>query len=215
MAAHKHMKKMHTPLPPEGLSKAQIKKIHAQTVREKGNEHIARENKHRAAAAVPLPGSLREAFSDFPKTVCGFKLLPVVASHISILQQIDSPLLKVFAIQSGHYTAKQKEAALKKLSASRKSALEDSAEVLFVFSNAPAALREVMSRGRAHFLKTALANTLDKMPPSVDWDALSMDLAQHFFLSFATALEHEAASNGEGGEMSFPAGPATTASAGS
>jgi hypothetical protein len=50
------------------------------------------------ANAIPMPGELPKAFPVTEKTLCGFRLLPCTLGHTQLLQEIKSPLVKVFAV---------------------------------------------------------------------------------------------------------------------
>jgi len=164
------------------------------------------------ANAAPLPGPLREAFASDPPQILGLRLQPITATHIAALTRINNPFVTGIALGFAHAAAKtrkEKNAIAAKVAAMPVT-LEDTVEVLYLFTLAPAEVRHKLTHGPKRIREEAVA-LLDGLPPvPLDW--LGAALAQHYTRSFETRVKYELAR--EKDEINFPTPAQATASAG-
>lgn len=174
------------------------------------------------AAATPFPGPLLAAFSPPSRSICGLKLLPVVASHLLFLQQIESPLLAVANITARFQDdPAARDHAIAELVAPRPSESDAQAaarlaqqtfESLFIFITPPDQVRDLLRKGRSIFTEAALTATADRLPVTALPDVQRI-IAEHLGAAFATAVEYAAPPAPDGSFTSAPA-ETPTASAG-
>lgn len=189
------------------------------------------------AAAVPLPGPLREAFTDGTRTVGDYVLLPVTLGMTAVLDQLDSPLLQIlrilreeFAKPSEHQDnpastdgaaahQKQMAAANARILKEVKGGPLSNVETVYCFLTPPAKLRRLLGSndeaGRLRFREAAMAELGDRLHPSELAD-LQQACARHYTDSFATIVQYNAKAPESGEDVFFsaPAAGTTTASAG-
>jgi hypothetical protein len=177
-----------------------------------------RQGRLAAAQATPLPGPLAEAFADGKRKVCGFEMLPVVAAHMVILQQIGSPMLKLARIflQTKELTEAEREKRI--LEETEKDRLArgetegesaarldvETVETFFVFITPPAEMRRLLLKGRPTFREAAMERVMDRLAP-IELAELRVAVGAHFASAFATRVEYEAPPSDDG---SFPSPPA-------
>jgi len=221
-------------MPLTKLTPEQIAAGRARILAEESPKRAARRARTARAAAVPLPGPLREAFAASPQVLelpsasgapFRFALLPVTAGHLAVLQQIGSPLMEVLSLSArsrmepgeneseleARHRAEDARKRLEALAAERNPIL-DTADLLFVFSRPAAESRALLDKGD---FRPAVDRLLDSLSPAADWGATAQALSVHYVRACATALSFRAPKTP--GDTSFRSEPprTTTGSAGS
>ena len=150
------------------------------------------------AQATPLPGPLREAFASPPRQFCGLTLQPLTATHIAALVRLKNPMPDAFRL--GMAAAQTKDPEEKKSLSDRAEKMDISAdqlfECLFLFTLRPAQVRKFLSLAHpVQVLASEARILMDNFAP-VDQSILFTTIANHYFESFATAVQYQA-SGGE------------------
>ncbi len=132
----------------------------------------ARAEALRQAQATPLPGPLREAFTTAgAREIYGLRLVPVVASHLILMQQ-----LRPQPAPNGESQADLDPVEL--------------CELLFLLSRPPSESRSLLTTGREAYREAALRATADRIPARAEvWRDIGEALAQHLADAFATQVE--------------------------
>ena len=157
-----------------------------------------------AASAHPLPGPLLDAFLSTQISAAGLTLQPIVASQITLLKRIESPILLRMA-----ELAKPVEERMAVTFTD-----EDIYELLFIFSRPIGELRALFSRiGREAFREAALEAVGDKLPPLAA-QSLEAKVWDHFAAAFDTAVGYRAPDDGSGTVFTPPPAVPVTGSAG-
>lgn len=150
--------------------------------------------------ASPAPiAPPHEACAPGPRSLREIDLRPAVAWDLVVLQELDSPLVKVARImmegQPPESVRREIRARVVELpgetpgqASARLNA--EMAEAFFVFTHKPAEVRALLRQGREAFRETAMA-TLDELPFTAAEELAEM-IGEHFQNSFAAAFACEA-----------------------
>jgi len=157
----------------------------------------AREQKETAlrdAAAVPLPGPLRQAFSFTPPRLYGLTLQPVTAGLAAILCQLDNPFYRTvqFFMRNAGTNGVTLEELAARAEAEIQSTPESEIETVFCFTTPGRQLRELLAQGRPAFREAAYAALADKLTPP-QLMVFIRACGAHWANSFATVQTYEAA----------------------
>jgi hypothetical protein len=179
-------------------------------------KYAARQNDIASANAKPLPGPLLEAFDPLAPSVCGFTLVPVVGSHLPMLQRIGSPLMRIVDTLAKHpptngdtnlgaliaqAVAMPNPGETENETSAR--VWEETIETFFVFTKPAAEARAILRKGREVFRETALAEIGDKVNPSM-MPQIQEAIARHFAAAFATQVHYEEEKTEDGSSFTNP-----------
>jgi hypothetical protein len=161
-----------------------------------------------AAAAVPLPGPLLDAFLPATLTAAGFKLRPVVAADWAILQRIESPLLAELT-------------ELRKPTEERSPVAytdEQIWELLWLWTVPVREARACLAKGLPTWRERVMEETADSLPPSIiaDRAGILTALAGNLLRSLSTSVTYQSPRGPEAPQVftTPPAGPRTGSAGG-
>ena len=158
-----------------------------------------------AAAAVPLPGPLRDVFGHVPETIAGLTVRPLVHYDFVLLAKLDSPLLKHLRKQTSDPSDP---------SARSDTACDDEQgyEIVFLFTRPVREAAALLARGPREFRAQAIETIGMSLAP-VTVGRLIQAVQREFVRAFSTVVGHEQPPP-EGEVFTPPPAGRTTASAG-
>lgn len=164
------------------------------------------------ASTAPLPGPARDAFASDPPTLLGLRLYPVTATHIACLTRLKNKFFEGlrFGMAASQVTDEKEKARLLEEAQKLDVQPEDLFEALYIFSRSPGLLRICEERS----FRSCAEYLMDHFPPIAP-DQLSNALASHYFESFKTAVEFQAAASSPGSKKKNLSTSEPTALAGS
>jgi hypothetical protein len=187
---------------------------------------IAVEGANAKAAAVSMPGPVRDAFAGDPRTACGLTIFPLTCGLEAILKRIDSPITRIFELvavraheiradaQAGGLSGAALESSVRErlngeIIAEVKPTTEQLIDTVFCFTRPRPEVSSLLRVDRQKLSDAAMAAIGDRFSPP-QLSALFSACCEEYASAFTTALSYESAQAESTGAVTFPTPPTTT-----